>query len=328
VKYYEFVDNIPPVPDLVFIEGVERVLADDALAALLDRVLPEAVRDMNLTRVASSEWTGAAPVREALSAMPFLAERRVVVVEDAQMLKAAARAELLALIDDIPAGNTLVIVDLLSPRSQRPLPLGAKAGRGALRIDTTANEEVRARFIGETLKSLGASAHPRVTNELARSQADLASVRNDLQKLALSGEPITYAQLEAESLAVEDPKAYRYASALVEGKTAQALSVAQEFFTSDPRSAALQLLSALATECGLLWEAARPGGELPERFRWRERVLRPIARRLGERWARMAYSRAVDGIEAVVTGAVGSDPEDARGLVERLTVELSTGGRR
>lgn len=326
MKYYEFIDKQPKIANLVIVEGTERVLAERALEVLLDRLLPD-MRDLNLERIPAAEWSDAGRVREAVQAMPFLADRRVVVVSDTQSLKAQPRRDLWDVAQSVPDGNTLILLDLLSPRSERPKAFGAQAGRSALRIDTTANEEARTRFIMETLDALGASAEPRVINELARSEADLAAVRNDLAKLALGGKKITYKDLEQESLAIEDPKAYRYASALVEGKVAEALGIAHEFFANDPRGAAIPLLSALATECGLLWELAREGGELPARARWRERVLRPIAGRVGERRARIAYERAVRGVEAVVTGQAGNDPEDHRTLVERITAELSSMSR-
>jgi hypothetical protein len=44
---------------------------------------------------------------------------------------------------------------------------------------------------------------------------------------------------------------------------------------------------------------------------------------VGERRARIAYERAVRGIEAIVTGRAGSDPDDYRALVDRISVELS-----
>lgn len=323
VKFYDFIDKQPKIDKLVIVEGTERVLAERALDVLLDRLLPPDMRDLNLERVPASEWTDSGRVREAVQAMPFLADRRVVVVTDAQALKAQPRRDLWDVAQAVPDGNTLVILDLLSPKSQRPQPFGALAGRAALRIDTTASEEMRTRFINETLERLGASAEPRVIAELARSESDLAAVRNDLEKLALGGKKITYGDLEQESLAIEDPKAYKYASALVEGKVAAAMEIAHEFFANDPRGAAVPLLSALATECGMLWEMAREGGELPARMRWRERALRPIAARVGERRARVAYERAVRGMEAVVTGQAGSDPDDLRTLVERITAELS-----
>jgi DNA polymerase III delta subunit len=327
MKFYDFIDKVPKVGNLVVIEGEERALAERALDVLLDRLLPD-MRDLNLERIPASEWTDSGRVREAVQAMPFLAERRVVVVSDAQSLRAQPRRDLLEVMGSVPDGNTLIVMDLLSPRSKRPEPLGPQVGRAALRIDTSATEEGRGRFIDETLERLGATAEPRVRAELMRSQAELASVRNDLEKLALAGKKITFKDLESESLAIEDPKAYRYASALVEGKVSEALGIAHEFFASDPRGAAIPLLSALATECSLIWEMARPGGELPARAKWRERVLRPLAGRIGERRARAAYERAVRGVEAVVTGRAGNDPDDYRVLVERITAELSALSRR
>ncbi len=323
MKYYEFLDKAPTIGRLVVVEGNERLLAERALDAILDRLLPPEVRDLNLTRIAPADVGDAACVREAVAAMPFLAERRVVIVTEAQTLRAQERRSLWEAAQTAPEGNTLVLLDLLSPRSQRPQSLGSLAGRAALRIDTTADVETRRRFVDETLRALGAKAEPRVAAALIESNADLGAVRNDLEKLALLGKRITLADLERESLTVEDPKAYRYASALVEGKTAAAFQIAEELFALDPRGAAIPLLSALATECALLWDLARVGGSVPARFAWRERTLRPIARRIGERRARNAYERAVRGVEAIVTGRAGSDPDEYRALVERISAECA-----
>lgn len=328
MKYYDFIDKQPPIGTLVVIEGTERALAERALEIALDRLLPPEVRELNLQRFSPEETGDFSRVREAVAAMPFLADRRVTVVTEAQTLKAQGRRDLLAAAQEVPEGNTLVIVDLLAPRSQRPQALGTQAGRGALRIDTTAGEDVRARFIEETLSALGATADARALDALARSPAELTAVRNDLEKLALSGKKITLADLERESLSIEDPKTYKYATAVVEGRIGEALSIAQECFANEPRSSAIPLLAALATECGYLWELSRPGGTLPARLTWRERALRPLARRVGPRRARQAHERTLHAIEAVVTGRAGSDPDEHRALVERISVELAAIGSR
>lgn len=328
MKFYEFLDKAPPIGRLVVIEGTEQALIDRALEVLLDRLLPADVRELNLVRFTAEDLGDSVRLREAVQAMPFLAERRVVVVHDAQTLRAQERRDLWDAAQSVPEGNTLVIIDALSPRSERPQALGAIAGRAALRIDTTPVDETRRRFVNETLDALGAAAEPRAVAALVTGGADLAAIRNDVEKLAIGGKKIALADLERESLVIEDPKAYRYAGALLEGKTTEALAIAQELFDVDPRGAAIPLLSALATECSLLWDLARPGGEAPARFRWRERVLRPIARRVGERRARSAYERAVRGVETIVTGRGGSDPEDYRTLVERISIECAMLARR
>ena len=77
---------------------------------------------------------------------------------------------------------------------------------------------------------------------------------------------------------------------------------------------------ALATDLGLLWELARPnGGALSARHRWRERTLKPIAKRIGERRARYGYEAAVRGFESVVTGR----SDDPRAMIELLTADIA-----
>ncbi|MBV8642610.1 MAG: hypothetical protein JO225_01695, partial [Candidatus Eremiobacteraeota bacterium] len=237
-----------------------------------------------------------------------------------QRLRAQPRRDLWAVAENVPAGNTLVLEDLFPPtKKTKPEPYGQLAGRKALRIDTTPNADVRERFVRETLERLGAKAQPRVIAMLSDGESDLGAIQNDLEKLALGGGTITVADLERESLSVEDPKAWQYAAAVVEGRPDDALAIAFDLFANDPRGAAIPLASALAGEFALLWELARPGGgDLPPRHRWRERALRPIARRIGERRARYGYEAAVRGFEVVVTGQI----DDPRAMIELLTADL------
>jgi len=146
----------------VIIEGTERTLADIAMETVIERALPDDMPDLNLERYRAVELDGMSKVADAASAMPFLAPRRVVVVTDTHALKVAPRRELWAVAQSVPEGNTLVLCDLLSPRSQRPEPFGAMAGRTALRIDTTLNAATRTRYIEELLEKLGATADARV----------------------------------------------------------------------------------------------------------------------------------------------------------------------
>ena len=322
MKYYEFIDKRPKIDGLVVIEGEDAILAQRALDLVLDQLLPAEMRALNCDLFDGPEIDAVGrAVGDAVNAMPFLAERRVVVVRNCQRMRAQPRRELWAVAEAVPAGNTLVLEDLFAPaKKTKPEPFGALAGRKALRIDTTPNADVRERFVRETLERLGAKAQPRVIALLADASADLGAIQNDLEKLALSGATITVADLERESLSVEDAKAWHYAQALVEGRPAEALAIAFELFANDPRGAAVPLASALANDFALLWELARPGGgALPVRYRWRERTLRPIARRIGERRARYGYEAAVRGFEAVVTGRI----DDGRNMIELLTADLA-----
>jgi len=324
VKAYEFLDSQPEIGSLVVIEGTERLLAERVRDRIISRVLSDDLRALNLSSLTIESVDDGTSIEEALLAMPFLAAQRVVIVNDAQLAKAAPRRALLELAERHGEGNLLLVIDLLAPRSARPHGIGAQLGKKAQRIDTTVNQEVRERFVAEQIAALGADAAPPVIAHLVRGESDLASIRNDLEKLALLGRRIELADLEREMLATEDPKPYRFAGALVEGRLTDAFEILADCFEHDPRSAAMPLLNALANEYAMLWEMARPGGTLPARLAWRERSLRPIARRMGEARARAGYERALRGIEAIVTGRVGGDPEELRLLVERTSLELSS----
>ncbi len=323
MRYYDFLDKAPKIDGLVVIEGTDSVLAQRALDALLDRLMPPDMRALNLEVIDGPATDDLARiVADSVAAMPFLAERRVVAVRGCERLRAQPRRDLWAVAEAVPAGNTLVLEDLFAPNKKtKPEPYGALAGRKALRIDTTLTADTRERYVRETLERLGAQAEPRAIAAMAESDADLGALGNDLEKLALTGTKITLADLERESLAIEDPKAWHYAGALVEGRAADALAIAFELFANDPRGAAVPLVSALATELGLIWELARPnGGDLPGRHKWRERILMPLARRIGERRARYGYTAAVRGFEAVVTGQI----DDPRGMIELLTADIAS----
>ena len=298
------------------------LLAQRALDALLDRLIPPDLRAMNCETIdgPATDDVGRV-VADAAAAMPFLAERRVVVVRGCERLRAQPRRDVWTAAEGMPAGNTLILEDLFPPNKKtKPEPFGVLAGRKALRIDTTVSVDVRERFIRETIARLGVKAEPRAIAALAESDSDLGSVANDIEKLALLGSKITLADLERESLSIEDPKAWQYASALIEGRAADALALAFDVFASDPRGAAVPLASALATDLSLVWELARPGGgALPPRHRWRERALRPLANRIGERRARYGYEAAVRGFEAVVTGRI----DDPRAMIELLTADIA-----
>ncbi|HUA10298.1 MAG TPA: hypothetical protein VMA98_13605 [Candidatus Acidoferrales bacterium] len=250
--------------------------------------------------------------------MPFLAERRVVVLRDAGALRAPDRRSVWEVAQSVPEGNTLVIEDLaVVRRGAKPEGFASLAGRSALRIDTTASDDARIRFVHETLESLGVTAEPRVIATLGGGESDLGSVRTDLEKLALLGKQITFAQLEAEMLTTVEPKAWQYASALAMGRAGEALAHALDLFDRD-RGAATALLAALASEYDLIWQIVR-GAELEPKSRWRAGKLAPLARRLGERRARRGFELALRGFEAVVTGRA----EDPQTIVELVTAEAA-----
>jgi hypothetical protein len=124
-----------------------------------------------------------------------------------------------------------------------------------------------------------------------------------------------------ETLSNDDVRVYQVAATLVAGRTGEALASAYEFFASDGEKRAPILFAAIAGEYQLVWECARPGGELPARQRWRERELRGVARRIGRHAARRGFERALRACVASVSTRAG----DPRGVVAALASAASPG---
>ena len=159
-----------------------------------------------------------------------------------------------------PATRWCSKTSLPPAKKTKPEPFGAMAGRKATRIDTTPNADVRERFVRETLERLGAKAAAARDRGARRQRRGPRRDPERPREARARRRHDHLAALERESLAVEDPKAWQYASAVVDGRAAEALAIAFELFANDPRGAAVPLASALAGEFGLLWELARPDG--------------------------------------------------------------------
>ena len=325
MKFYDFIEKAPEIGSLVVIEGTDRLLSERVQSAIVERSVEPAARDLNVERFSGPEMESPAAVEAACAALPFLGTQRVVIVRDAQEMRAAPRRTFWEMVQRLPAGNTLIIEDSQSPQKRsKPETFGQLAGNKATRINVTATQPVRARFAREMLAQLGASADPPVIAALAAGEADLAAVRTNLEKLALAGH-IRLEDLLRESLATDNVRIYQVAAMLVAGRSAEALAAAFEYISSTGKNSGPPLFAAIAAEYGLVWECAR-GAELPARQRWRERELRGVARRIGVRGARAGFERALRACEASVTARVG----DPRGVVARLAAygaAPSAGGR-
>lgn len=326
MKFYDFIEKAPPIGRLAIVEGTEELFAERAIVKIEERLLDPATRDLNCDRFIGPELDGPEPVAAACAAMPFLGSTRVIIVRRTQAMRAPARRALWAVAQAVPEGNTLVLEDLQPPNKRtKPETFGQMAGRDALRIDATATDDARRRFVRETLANRGLTAEPAAIEAIVASELPLIAVVTDLDKLALAGSRITLEAVLRESIAGKNVKAYQAAAALVEGNAARALELVEELSSSlGAREAAVPLFSAIAGEYLLVWELARPGGALPSRSVWRERALRPVARRLGEHRARRGYEQAVRSFEAFVTGR----GEDLRGVVALLAADAAEGRER
>src|SRR5919107_3730516 len=98
------------VAPVYYLHGLEDVLKDEAVRAILDRALDPAMRDFNLDQRSASQLDPE-DIHALCNTLPMMAERRVVVLRDleAWRRKAKARAAFLRYLEH-PSPDTVVVL--------------------------------------------------------------------------------------------------------------------------------------------------------------------------------------------------------------------------
>jgi len=91
------------------LHGEEDLLIEQALAALLDRLIPPEERDLNLDVLRADE-IGMTDLITRVDTLPFFGRRRVVVVKDVDAWKAAEQERLAAYLEQGPPPSALILV--------------------------------------------------------------------------------------------------------------------------------------------------------------------------------------------------------------------------
>src|SRR5438132_223673 len=98
-----------PDAQVYLLQGEEDLLIDQALAALLDRLMPAEERDLNLDVLRAGE-IALPDLVTRLDTLPFFGRRRVVVVKDPDAWKAPEQERLAAYLEQGPPPSALILV--------------------------------------------------------------------------------------------------------------------------------------------------------------------------------------------------------------------------
>lgn len=94
---------------MYLLHGEEDLLIDQALAALLDRLIPRADRDLNLDVLYADE-IAVTDLITRLDTLPFFGQRRVVVVKGADAWKAADQERLAEYLEQGPPPSAFILI--------------------------------------------------------------------------------------------------------------------------------------------------------------------------------------------------------------------------
>ena len=305
----DFLSSPPPEPpSLVVLVGKEHLLADAAIAAIVSSAVPdESLRDLNVDTIDGAAVQGSGDISARVSALPFLAQRRVVVIRSTIDLRKEDRDDIVAACKDVPAQSVLVIDHSgrpARPQGRRPKDEAAAfaAGtRGALLLDCTLDAAAAARYIDEHSERLGVKVDAEARAILADTE-DAAEIKNALDKLALTTKRIRVADIRDYAVSPQESKLWDLADAVNERSVARALALSREFIDNP-----IGPLQWLAGDAQVLWELAtgarsdayaRATGQNP----WRVGKLIGAARRTTPAVARRNVDITMKALERCLTG--------------------------
>ncbi|MDQ2818289.1 MAG: hypothetical protein M3T49_08820 [Candidatus Eremiobacteraeota bacterium] len=325
-----YLDFPPPgtltVPSVAVIAGKETVLADDVLQALIaDAVSDESIRALNVDVVDMRSGDDPRIVAEKIAALPFLAQRRVVVVRGSIDGKKDERDGLLEVCAAVPAHAVLIIVHAgkpIRPQGRRPMDEAqqfAQAAPDGELIDCNLDAKACAAYIDRHAKSLGVSIEPAARSQLAACE-DAAEIRNVLDRLALTvaNKTIRRADVAEHAVAPEDAKLWEVSDAVNRSDARRALDLVEEM------SNKMGPLIVLANEASVMWELA--SGTSPNAYAaktgqnaWRLSKMQPVARSFSPEEARRRSTFTMRALERSLNGEREADQQ-----LEELIVRLCT----
>lgn len=229
-----------------YLHGPEDVLKDEALRAIVDRVLDPALRDFNFDQRSAAQLD-AESLYTLCATLPMMAERRVVVVRDLEALKrkAKVRAVLLKYLATPSPETVLVLVqgsgEEAEDRELARLAVGVSC-------DPLPPERVL-RWLRNRAEAAGVRLDEAAAAHLVRAVGgDLGGLTSELAKLASlpADQPLTVERV-GELVGVRSGEtSFDWRDALFDGRTAQAVALLGPIL-EQPGSSGVKLVTLTGT---------------------------------------------------------------------------------
>jgi DNA polymerase III delta subunit len=296
-----------PLPNLIVLFGKEHLLADRAIRTIVNAAMPDAAsRDLNVDTIEATNIGDAGDVSARLAAIPFLADRRVVVLRGSIDARKDARDLIVQAARDVPL-HALLVVDHSGrparPQGRRPKDEAAQIAAGtagALVLECNLDAAACVRFVDQGAAERGLTIEAQARAMLAATE-DASEIDNALERLALVTKHVRLADVRDYAIPSQDAELWNLADAIANFDSRAALKLAREF---DRPIAPLQWL---ATDAQVIWELsrgtraddyARASGQNPFRIS----KLSRAAKQLSPERARRDVDLTMKALELCLTG--------------------------
>ncbi len=215
-------------------EGVEENIKAATLASLRKAILPEGMEELN-------ESLMDAPATDAVIAacetLPFLADKRLVIVREhpALMGRADADERLLSYIPNVPDSAVLVFIARGKADARKKLYAAIKKRGGIVTFAPLTDAELNG-WIVKTFASLGKSVTPQTASVLSFTVgADTALLRREIEKLsALAGDRDAVTEEDVHAVATRSVECtvFEMVDAVVAGQQGKAFGLLRDMLTT------------------------------------------------------------------------------------------------
>ena len=213
------------LPSVLLFEGEEEQMKQDALAALRRSLLPEGLEEMNELLLEDPEPD---QVIAAAETLPFMADRRLIIIRDHPALSGRSEADdrLVSWLPSVPASALLIFYCTGKPDTRKKLFTAVKKLGGIVSFNRLAGTELT-RFITDTFRAAGKECDSRTADYLVFTVGnDAALLRSEIEKIAAyaADRPsVTAADVSALATPSIECTVFQLVDAVVAGQKKRAL---------------------------------------------------------------------------------------------------------
>lgn len=228
--FYRGLKRGTPAPAYYFY-GPEDVLKDEAVAAVLDRVLDPTLRDFNFDQLSASQLSPE-QLGDRCVALPLLAERRILVVRDVEAWKRRTKTRRVALDYLTHPSPDMVFIMIQGAAAEKP---DADLSHHAYPVvfDPLSVAQTR-RWVEHRAKQLEVSIAPEAVQHLVDAVGtDLAALLAELSKVSAiaADRTVTVSMMEGVVGVRSGETALDWRNAVLDGATTKALTLLPRVLT-------------------------------------------------------------------------------------------------
>jgi len=325
--YREIFDEIKKgrLGRLYLFHGEEEYIKEQALNQMVEVLVPPDFRDLNYQTLDGTQ-AGVEQIIHACETLPFMAERRLVVIKDSILLEekkdSGAEKQLEAYLETLPETTCLVFYNRGNTDKRKALYSFIKKRGKAVEFERLTPQDLQ-RWVGSTLKKQNKTMSPEdIQYFLYLTGNKLEDVSNELAKLvAYVGDRASIRREDLDRIVTRNPEhtVFQLVEAIGEKKSGQALALLDELlYNGQPLLAILSMIARqfrLILQCKILGERGYTKKDIAMRLETQSFVV--------EKCIRQGRNFSVEQLEKALEECLNVDYGIKSGrMKDRLGVEL------